>query len=107
MMNRTHGLHIAQQIGAVIDIDVDKDGLGWGPFLQVKVWMKILEPLLRSTLLNLEGNNTWVGFKYERLPYFCFKCGVLFHSTSGCKLSASGSKLHNSDQEQYGTWLLF
>lgn len=37
MMSRTNGLWIAQQIGEVIDVDVDKDGLGWGPFLRVNV----------------------------------------------------------------------
>lgn len=42
-------------MGEVIEIDVDKDGLGWGPFLKVRVWVNITKPLPRGTLLKQEG----------------------------------------------------
>lgn len=57
----------------VIEVDVGQEWLGWGLYLRVKIWVDISIPLLRGSLINLEGIPTWISFKYEGLPNFFFQ----------------------------------
>ena len=63
-MNTTIGNHIAKEIGILLVIDAPKSGLAWGPFLKME--------------------DVWVFFKYERLPTFCYRCGILGHQEREC-----------------------
>lgn len=56
MMNSFYGRKIGARIGWVEDIDVDSDGMGWGPCLRLKVWIDLIKPLMRGTLISNEGN---------------------------------------------------
>ncbi|KAL5789586.1 hypothetical protein ACOSQ2_004474 [Xanthoceras sorbifolium] len=42
--------------------------------------------------------------RYERLPEFCFQCGILGHATREC-LELDHTVLGGSQQFDYGTWL--
>lgn len=64
-------------LGEVEEVDVDEDGIGWGPFLQVRVWIDITKPLLKGNIILIDNSPCWVPFKYERLPNFCFKCVII------------------------------
>lgn len=33
MMNKVYGELLGKRIGEIMDINVDRDGIGWGPFL--------------------------------------------------------------------------
>lgn len=55
-MNKFYGKKLEKVIGEVIDFDVDSDDLGWGPFLQLKVWVDITKPPIRGSLINNQGN---------------------------------------------------
>lgn len=76
MMNIFYKEELGRAIGEVIELD---DGIGWGPYLKVKVWMNISNPILKGKLINFAGTQKWLTFRYERLPNFCFKCGVIKH----------------------------
>ncbi|KAF5471373.1 hypothetical protein F2P56_008182 [Juglans regia] len=94
------GTQIGGCIGRVLTVQVDERGIGWGKFLRIRVEVNISEALQRGVFLSYAGKKTWIPFKYERLPTFCFKCGVIKHAKSGCLVSSLGdSKL------QYGAWL--
>lgn len=43
-----------------------------------------------------------IGFKFERLPKFCFRCGVIYHGVEGC---LKRSTLRNQEITQFGPWL--
>jgi hypothetical protein len=47
----------------------------------------------------VHGVSMWVDFQYERLPRFCFNCGVVKHGVSGCMKKAQGGGA------EYGAWL--
>lgn len=55
MMNSCYGKELGKYIGEVIELDVDYDGIGWGPYLRVKVWLNISRLILRGKLINFVG----------------------------------------------------
>lgn len=72
IMNKTYGEEIRKRDGEVIEVDVDQDGLGRGPYLHTKIWVDISKPLICGSLINIEGKITWIPLKYECLPNFFF-----------------------------------
>ena len=71
-------------------------------FMRVHADLPIEKPLHRGChVVNPDGEKYWVTFKYERLPNFCFRCGILRHDEKHCP-----GFPHNSDSpKQYGDWL--
>lgn len=63
IMNRIYGKNLEKVTSEVIKVDVDKDGVGWGPFLKVKFLVDITKPLVRGSLINSLGNLLWITFK--------------------------------------------
>lgn len=102
MHHHTYGMEIGKWIGEVIEVDVDQDGLGWGLFLQARILVDISKPLVRDTLIKIEGKPIWIPFKYERLPSFCFYCDIIKHPISRCPKSSLVNKIHGTNQTQYG-----
>ena len=71
-------------------------------FMRVRVDLPINRPLRRGgNIVNPEGEKFWVSFKYERLPAFCFLCGILWHDERHCSRNSNNSEAHR----QYGDWL--
>ena len=50
---------------------------------------------------NEEGGRYWVDFRYERLPTFCYICGILGHDEKHCQ----ASPMEELSGRQYGEWL--
>lgn len=64
-----------------------------------------MQPLERDRALNVEGKTSWVSFRYEKLPQFCFNCGHLVHDEKGCPVTRS-TKLSSVDgTKQWRPWL--
>lgn len=63
---------------------MNSEEVGWGKSLRVKVVINLLKPLARGRMLNLQSKKVWISFQYERLPRFCFQCGVIKHGPEGC-----------------------
>jgi hypothetical protein len=56
-------------------------------------------------MLHLHDSSTWVAFKYEKLPKFCFSCGLIKHVRMGCERFGNRTKTRDPDEHQYGPWL--
>ena len=85
-MNSVVGTRIAKEIGIPLVVDALKSGLAWGPFLRIRVDIDITKPLMRGKMIHIEDvEEGWVYFKYERLPTFCYCCGILGHQDRECR----------------------
>jgi hypothetical protein len=105
-MSEAMGVQIGNSVGFVEEVDTEEDGVGWGAYLRVKIRMDISRPLARGRVLKLNGVTTWVAFQYEKLPKFCYHCGIIKHGELGC-LHRKGvlSQQVNSKLQQFGSWL--
>jgi hypothetical protein len=101
-MGREIGRKIGASVGVVEAVDTDARGMGWGESLRVKILIDLSKPLPRGRKINVEGKANWVTFKYERLPRFCFHCGVIWHGKGGCPKRSS---FRQQEMNQYGMWL--
>lgn len=52
--------------------------------MRIKVRIDITRPLIRGRFLKVGDDQVWLPIKYERLPSFCFQCGVIKHQVGGC-----------------------
>lgn len=54
MMNRVYGEKLEKIIGEILDIDVDLDAIGWGPYLIIKTWVDITKPSSEEVCSTME-----------------------------------------------------
>ena len=100
------GLAIGTKLGEVLEIDVQESGVQWGTCLRVKVRLDVTKRLIRGKKITVEGGESrWVNFKYERLPNFCYRCGLLNHALKECPENGAEKKNTEGEMLQYGTWM--
>lgn len=83
-MSLTVGHQIGSSMGHVEEVDVDEGGMGRGERLRVKITLDLRKPLMRGRAITINGAAMLISFQYERLPKFCFRCGVSKHRVTGC-----------------------
>jgi hypothetical protein len=96
---------IGASVGVVEEVDVREGDAGWGEYLRVKIPLDLSKPLARGRMLHLQSGSCWVGFKYEKLPTFCFHCGVIRHGRYGCSQGGWQKRSANAGSTPYGHWL--
>nr|POF02384.1 uncharacterized protein CFP56_77292 [Quercus suber] len=103
---RETGMAIGASLGEVIEVDVADSGVHWGKCLRVRVKIDIARKLIRGRKIKGEdGADRWVLFKYERLPNFCYRCGLLEHDLKDCPQSKGQDRNDEPEELQYGAWL--
>jgi hypothetical protein len=104
-MTKGVGEKIGESMGKLEDVDVAGDGAGWGRCLRIRVNIDVKKPLDRGRALNLCGKSSWVTFKYEKLPLFCFNCGCIVHDDQGCSVPRLTRLSSVEDTKNWGVWL--
>ena len=100
------GLAIGARMGEVLEIDVQESGVHWGTCLRVRVRIDVTKKLVRGKKITVEGGDSrWVNFKYERLPNFCYRCGLLNHALKECPETGENNKSTEEEVLQYGAWM--
>ncbi|XP_023874702.1 uncharacterized protein LOC111987231 [Quercus suber] len=101
-MSEDIGKEIGRKIGRVLEVDKRALQADQAKFLRVRVEVQIDKPLRRGGYVkNEEGERIWVDFRYERLPIFCYRCGILGHDEKHCHESS----MVQPAGRQYGEWL--
>ena len=99
------GWAIGSSLKSVLDVDVSKSGVQWSKRLQVRVCIYVTKRLVRGKKITIEGGESkWVIFKYERLPIFCYRFGLLHHALKEYTEGQENSKLDGVNHLQYGAW---
>lgn len=85
-MNRKRGTRAMSLLGRVVLMDVDKDDKASGAFLRARISIDLSKPIRRGVLLQMSRTDEprWFDVQYEKLPFFCFSCGIIGHSELEC-----------------------
>ena len=80
---------VGRDLGNILGKYIESDKRSWlseqAKFMRICVDLPINKPLRRGgNTVNPNGGKFWVTFKYERLPSFCFQCGILGHDEKHC-----------------------
>ena len=68
---------IRSKLKSVMEVDVADSGVQWGKYLRVRVKVDITKKLVRGKKVTIErGESQWIQLRYERLPNFCYRCGI-------------------------------
>ncbi|KAL0009471.1 hypothetical protein SO802_010973 [Lithocarpus litseifolius] len=97
---------VGSRLGDVEEVEERqrKDDINF--FLRVRVALSITKPLRRGGFIaGSDGERHWVHFKYERLPLFCYFCGILGHDLKHCPVHYVAEKKGGSVEYPYGEFL--
>ena len=84
-MNDKKGLKIARLIDKHCSVDVDEFGEASGTFLRARVAIPIDQPLRRWVTVRRGSTDVSFNLQYEKLPFFCFSCGLIGHRELECR----------------------
>ncbi|CAL1398424.1 unnamed protein product [Linum trigynum] len=74
---------IGARFGKLIWIDSIREN-AWNDVLPIRVGIDIRTPLRKELKLNLKGTIRTYEVKYEKIPMYCFSCGLLGHPKLTC-----------------------
>lgn len=76
---------IGNYVGKFLSSDPKNLNGVWRNYQRIKVAIDVNKPLKSRMRIKRAGDWLWISFKYERLPSFCFYCGVIGHSEKFCE----------------------
>jgi hypothetical protein len=97
------GQQLGAQIGTVLDTGL-YDYPGKARIIKVKVLWDINNPIIAGMHIgNDQDGITWLDFRYENLPMFCFYCGLVGHVEDTCE--AKPKDIMEETINPRGAWL--
>ncbi|CAM0905592.1 unnamed protein product [Alopecurus aequalis] len=93
---------LARRIGKTKEVQMNPKLFFEGNYVRIRVLIEVDKALKRVTGLNVEGEGTKRLFvKYEKIPYFCKRCGLIGHNHEEC-----GDGVWSARELQYGDFML-
>ena len=94
---------VGSRLGSMVKVEKKQNFEGQSYFMRVKVAIPIAKPIQRGAFLaGSDGKSHRVTFKYERLPLFCYFCGLLGHDLKHCAPYFAATKNDGEVNCQYG-----
>ncbi|KAM6570884.1 hypothetical protein CsatA_014964 [Cannabis sativa] len=76
---------LGNYIGTFIESDPNNFVGIWRDYLRVRVRINVDKPIKRRMKISIDNLSWyWTNFKYEKIPTFCFICGIIGHSEKFC-----------------------
>lgn len=95
---------VGNQIGVFVSSCPSNFKGVWREYMRIRVTIDLSKPLKRRMKLRKSGNEwSWINFKYENVPLFCFICGVLGHGEKIC--NQLFEKAESEITRPYGVWM--
>uniref|UniRef100_A0A2N9IZ60 Reverse transcriptase domain-containing protein n=1 Tax=Fagus sylvatica TaxID=28930 RepID=A0A2N9IZ60_FAGSY len=70
--------------------------------MRIRVVVDITKPLCRGRKIGLnKGSEGWFSFKHERLPNFCYWCGLLTHEEKDCNYWLKNQEVLSREEQGY------
>lgn len=92
---------IGSFLGTLIQVDDRNFDGSMRMFYRVRVAIDVAKPLKKQMKLKKDnGDWAFIDFKYERLPTFCFLCGVIGHGDKFCPKDVDVTA-----GKPYGAWM--
>lgn len=105
-MNEDNAGKISDYIGRYLHLEDDPLPHCAHRFLRIRFSVNSASPLVPGCHIKKEdGTRKWISFKYERLPEFCYSCGLLDHMESACTSTWSNLDTGRPQCRLYGVWL--
>ena len=83
-------------------MNVSESGVQWARCLRVQVRIDVAKRLVRGKKITIEGGKSrWVQFKYERLPNFCYRCGLFSHALKDYQEPRESNTVGEKEELQY------
>lgn len=97
---------ISSKLGEVMVVDVFESGVQWEKYLRVRVKIDVTKKLVQGKKAMIEeGYQRWISFKYERLPNFCYRCGLFSHDLRDCSETLDKDNQAEQTTLQYRAWM--
>ena len=105
-MTQESAILLAAPLGVIEQVAEGDTATGNGQCLRIRVRLDVTKPLCRGRKARFEkGRESWVSFKYERLPNFCYWCGCVTHSDKDCSYWLCNKNSLRVEDQQYGPWM--
>lgn len=75
---------IANQFGGLLKVDDFTTSLSRSKYAQICVEIDLSKPLSCGFWIGDDLHRVFVVVQYERLPTFCYSCGMIRHSSNSC-----------------------
>ncbi|KAJ1379230.1 Zinc knuckle CX2CX4HX4C [Sesbania bispinosa] len=98
------GFKIGASIGEVFDSELFETKEK-GSFIKIMVCFDTTKPLKPGIHVGSKSDGvSWVDFLYEKIPQFCYSCGLVGHDEDGCS-QQTGENKKETDAPMLGPWL--
>ena len=95
---------VGDYVGTFVTTDEKNLDGNWKDFMRIRVALDIYKPVKRRMKIKKAGGDwRWIHFRYERLPTFCFYCGLIGHAESFCEKRFENHK--EGIEMPNGVWL--
>ncbi|KAL5539672.1 hypothetical protein UlMin_043673 [Ulmus minor] len=98
---------IISSAGVALEVDFESAKTSfWRNFVRFKVEIDVDKSICPGRFVLGDNKPTWVQFKFKKLSFMCFKCGMIGHDKAGCDQPLlSISDIDGKDIPVLGPWL--